>query len=231
MQNAVMGIPKEEAQAILGCTARTLERWTAQGVLRILPGRARRYDEDEVYALKSARERKYTHQELLDTARQAWAASRAAQRRVEELERLLGLHTVPAFEMAADEVRALHLEAEDQLSVPVSGADRINYWADHFLGICDQYLTRVSEVTDDPEPHAVYLKLSNWLLSCRDFEAEQLDREEAVAYVRLRSGRENLRIATFTYLLQKHGKKKAFEVYPTEFEGYHHDVLRNALYL
>ena len=220
-----------EAAEILGVGLRTIQRMTQAKRLRIAEYEDKKalYDEEEVHALAEARTLDQTPAGLLETVQQAWAAARVAQRRVETLERLLGLNVPPAVSLDREGVLALHAEAEATLEKVINSEQKVNYWADRFFAICDAYLTRVTEVVGIKDPWRVYLELSEKLLLNQDFENIQYEPGEIIAYKRLYSSREHLRKAVFTYLLQNYGQQKAFKVFPTEFDGYHHDVMLHAL--
>ncbi len=224
-------LTRAEAAEILGVSMSTLTHMLRDGHVRAkeYDGNKALFDEEEVHALKEAREMGSSPQQLLEMTRQAWAAARIAQRKVEYLERLLGMHVPPANQLSEEGVRALHAEAEEALEQRLSSADKVNYWADKFFSICDAYLARVKEVIGIDDPWLLYLRLSDHLVMGRDFVASQLDPAEIIAYKRLHAGREQFRRAAFTYLLQRFGKQKAFKVFPTEFDGYHHDVMLHAL--
>lgn len=220
-----------EAADILGVSRSSLQRMTRAGRLRIAEydGKKALYDEEEVHAFAEAREMGHTPANLVEIAQQAWAAARVAQKRVDKLERLLGLHVPAAAQLGREGVLEFHAEAEAALEKVINSERRINYWADRLFSICDAYLTRVAEVTGVLDPWRVYLELSEKLILSQDFENIQYEPGELLAYKRLYAARENLRKATFTYVLQKYGQQKAFKVFPTEFEGYHHDVMLHAL--
>lgn len=227
-------INQREAAEILGVSPSMVSHLTKQGVLRQrMPdgqkyGKEVLYDVEEVSALKEARDRGHTIQSVAETASQAWAAARVMQRRIEIIEKAHGLNvmTLPIDE---DSVRALHIEAEDDLTRVINGAEKVNYWADRLFAICEDYIRRLVEVTRDENAWSVYLELSARMIRARDFKSSMYDPCETLAYKRLDAARVRLRIAVFVYVLQTHGKRDAFKIFPSEFQGAVHDVLTYAL--
>jgi hypothetical protein len=113
-------VSRKDAADILGVTVSHVSYLTRQGALRPvnlsspkMQGELQ-YDQDEVYALLEARERGRSLPEVHQTASQAWAAARIAQRRVEELSSLLGLN-LPELKTDPEEIHALHELAEEDL--------------------------------------------------------------------------------------------------------------------
>lgn len=226
-------VTRQEAAEILEVSASMVSHLTREGILRpkMVDGQSYGgrvyYDAEEVSALKEARERKQTLPAVADTAAQAWAAARIAQRRIEVLEKLLGLK-VPSLPDDAESIQALHLQAEDDIKRVINGADRVNFWADKFFAICESYLHRVSDVMGTDEPWKVYLELSTRLKSLQDLDSSESDPFEQMAYKRLHTSVERLRRSIFIYCLQRWGKQKAFSFFPSEFYGPHHDVMMHA---
>lgn len=182
------------------------------------------YDVEEVSALKEARERGQTITDVAETAAQAFAAARVSQRKLEVLESILGLKT-PSIPLNTESVQALHLEAEEDLKLVINGAEKVNYWANKFFAMCEEYLEWATKVTGDENAWEVYLRLSQRLLENEDFQSAAFDPMENMAYRRLQASRKQLRQAIFTYMLQKYGKQQAFKVFPSEFRGPHYDIM------
>lgn len=224
-------LTRTEVAEILGVGLSALTAMTRDGRIRVkeYEGSNMLFDEEEIYALKEARDMGSTPQKMLEMAQQAWAAARVAQRRVEYVERFLGMNVPPANQLSEEGIRAFHAEAEGALERRINSAEKVNYWADRFFSICDAYLTRVKEVMGVDDPWRVYHQLSDHLIMSQDFESTQLEPSEIIAYKRLHAGREQFRRSAFMHLLQHYGKKKAFKVFPTEFDGYHHDVMLHAM--
>lgn len=216
------GIERSEVAGILGLSKSAVDHLTRNGVLRIKTfiDRKAHYCPEEVSALKEARDRGHHLSDVAETAQQAWAAARVAQRRIESLERLLGMHSAPAHTLSQEDVDALHSEAYGDLGKPINGAARINYWADKFLSLCEIYFIRVAEVTEDKEePWRVYQTLANQLVRDQNAEETFRDPEEVLAYRRLHTARSHLKHSIFLYLLQRYGRRVAAAAFPVDFQG------------
>lgn len=236
MQNHAMGsvngIEREEVLAILEVSNSTLDKLCQKNLVRVLCYRDRKalYDPEEVEALKRAKEKGLTLTDAIDTSQEAWAAARVAQKRVEALERMLGLHLQPAYHLDTESVVALHAEAHEDFGKIINGAARVNYWADHLLSICEQYFFRVAEVTDDTEePWRIYQELGVALLRNQNVNDMYADPEERFAYKRLEMARRQLNHSIFMYFLQRFGPKKAVAAFPRDFRGEDYAITKLAI--
>ncbi len=221
-------VTQAEAASILEVSVSSVQRYARQGTLRprTLKGFGSQlyYSLDAVLGLVEARTRGKTLPEVNETAEQAWAMARVAEKKLEGLMNLLGLDT-PGLAMHEESVCALYLEAEHDLKQPIRGMHRINYWADVFFSLCDVYLDRVGEVMDTKEPWRRFLDLSAHLVRCEELQLVGRDSGDEQAYARLRVARQRLRESVFTFILRREGARAAKEVFPKEFFGEHHEVM------
>lgn len=227
-------LTQEEVADILQMSIRGVQKYAYTGMLRVVERvgsyMAPLYSKEEVYALKEAKAVGITLPELAEMVQQSWAAARVAQRQVQALERMLGLHANPAHNMDADSIKALHAEAHDDLSRKITGAARVTYWADIFEGICEQYFIRVEEVTEDKEcPWNVYMLLGTQLAINQNHADTSMDPEEMLAYKRLHVARKNLRNAVFIYMMQRYGRRAAMRTFEHVFEGEDYAVRAHTL--
>lgn len=231
---SVSGIPKEEVAEILDVSERSVEKMMRKGTLRIVgrtgPFNAPLFDPEEIAALREVREREISLLATTETAEQAWAAARVAQRRVEALERLLGMHVSPAYQLDAESIQALHEEAYQALAKTINGEERVTYWADIFGSLCEQYFLRVASVTNDKEePWRVYNDLVTHLLRCQNAEDMAYNPAEVLAYRRLNAARKTLRNAIFMYHIQRYGKRAAMRAFEADFAGENHRITMLAI--
>jgi excisionase family DNA binding protein len=225
------GIRKTEVAEILGVSVSLVSRMVTQGRLKIkyYEGKQPLFDEEEVHALHEAMQRGATPQKVLETAQQSWASARVAHRRLDALEQFLGLHTVPLIEVNLEGVQDLHSEVVGALGRRINGAEKINYWSDRFFGMCEEHLFLIEDLLGAEDPWKPYTELSSQLLRDHDFSSLVADPAEVMAFKRLRGARDHLRRVVFMYMLQRHGKQKAIEHFPSEFGGSTHDIMVYAL--
>jgi hypothetical protein len=220
-------VTRGQAAKILGVSPRHVSRLARSGKLtRTFEdgqpiGGEELFSEEEVSAYAELREKGSNPAEVAAMAQQAWAAARAAQRRVELLEKLLGLNVSP-LENSREAILALRALAEEDLGRHINGEAKVNFWADQLFRMCDIYIEDVREQGFEV-PYEPYLSLCHQLLIAEDHTDD--NPVNKLAYKRLRLARVKFRESIFTYYLRTEGKKRALARFPSEFQGLHYDVM------
>lgn len=220
-------VTRSQAAKILGVTPGHVALLVRRGVLTRVPqeGTTRAqeelFSEEEVSAYAEARE-KGGNVGVRELVRQAWAAARSAQRRVDVLEKLLGVGLAAPLEHTREAILSLRALAEEDLNRHINGAIKVNFWADQLFRMCDLYLGAVAAQGFEP-PYEPYLSLCHQLLIAEDHT--DTDPTTKTAYRRLRVSRVRFRESIFAYYLRTEGKRKAMARFPSEFQGVHHDVM------
>jgi hypothetical protein len=213
---------RKEAAEILQVSPATIGVLTKKGILRpVFEGSRSRgkllYPEGEVLAALESRGCAHLSiSQLTEVAQQALATAQRALREIRSLENLIGLKAVN-LPLNEECVRALHLEAQEALTRVLRGEDKVNYWAEAFMGMCDLYIQRMVEVLQLDNPWTIYLDLSARLKKLADFDALTYNPALKLAYMKLHFGRQNLRYAVITYIIRVYGKGKAKEMFPGDF--------------
>lgn len=221
-------VTRSQAAKILGVTPKHVALLARRGVLTRVPQdgtlltREELFSEEEVSAYAEAREQGGVSVGVRALAQQAWAAARSAQRRVELLEKLLGVGLAPPLEHTKEAILSLRALAEEDLTRHINGATKVNFWADQLFRMCDIYIGAVAAQGFEP-PYEPYLSLCHQLLIAEDHT--DADPTVRTAYRRLRASRIRFRESIFTYYLRTEGKRKAVARFPSEFQGVHHDVM------
>jgi hypothetical protein len=183
------------------------------------------FDEEEVSALRDAREQKTGDLfKVSATALQSFALSRQVERRLETLETLLGLRTL-RLDLGDESVRELWLSAKDDLDKSITGTEQVRSWAESFTMMDELFFERVRQVTGDDEPWKVFLDLARKLTLLEDHAKTGHDRDLKIAYTQLEVSRRNLRSAMFLYLRNHFGRTRAFQALPDLYDDVHRQVM------
>jgi hypothetical protein len=213
-------LTRREAASILGVTPDMVTHWGRKGLLE------RKYSGcDNVYLATSVTafaEARAVNPPVGKTERvsESLALARIANKRVEQLERMLGLRAlVPGVD--EESIRSLTLAATNAVNLPVTD-ELVDEWCDRLFGVCDVILERVEAVTGTKEPWAPFVRAGTHM-----FMHIRLLHPETVR--KLNAARRALRHAVFIYCARRDGLRTAQKHFPDVYGDEHDIVLRYAL--
>lgn len=231
MSKGSQPLTEAEAAKFLGVSRATVHNWRVRGLLCPLVdagggGSASviTYDPYELSAFKEAYDSGMTAKEMRLTVARAAALSTSTARRLDVLERMLGVRTVTLSNNPND-VRELHEEALRDSERVIRGVERVDYWANNLFGVDAVYLDLVSRVMNVNTPWEAYQKVSRALKMEQDHEAAHCDVELRMAYGALHAASDRLTSSVFDYCVWKFGVKAAMKLQPQEFESAHYEVM------
>lgn len=214
-------ITQEEAADVLDVSVRQLNRLCHAGILtaHYLEGgefsAPRTFNEADVMAYLEIRDKKINVSTLAVIARQAYVASRAVERQLEQVTHYLGLN-LPHLSHRRQDVMRLYVQVEDALEIVDRDIkpDKIIEWARIFYAIGEEYLWLIEDLLEDPEPWKNLLELANTLYKNAPRETFNENKRLASAYGFLNAGRINLRSVSYFYIRNKHGDRVASLMFP-----------------
>ncbi len=233
MFEKVMGsdlIEVAEAADLLGVSHRSVHHFVRQGLLRPRYPRGRKlnapemFHREEVAALAELRERKVDFQQVTAAAMQAHASTRALERRVEFLEKLLG-HSRATLPVGEEEVAALYAEARRGIEVPPINVDGVMRWSSIFLSLSEEFLEQLVAVTGDEDAWRTFLDLAAAMLQDAPLDTFSYDKELEAAYGYFKYARESARRVIYFHLRNCHGPRTAAHVIRPPEEDAHAGVL------
>jgi len=174
MQYLAMGrtptVSIQEAAHLLQVVDGTVRKWVKAGKLRVVerPGpavRTWRLDAEEVLSLSKFLKQGTSYIDIALFAVHAQYLAQLHEKRIERLERLLGLNT-PQLALDFDAVIELYLEAEALLAAPDQPVDPevAMTWATRFMGMNESYFYILEDHSADPLAWKRYIDLSQHLL-------------------------------------------------------------------
>jgi len=217
MVRKVMGrdlIEVKEAAELLDVSPRSVHHFVRQGLLKPRYERGKglnapeRFHKEEVVALSEARREKADFKSVLASARQAHAASRSLERRVEFLEKLLG-HSTVTLSLEHDDIISLYSAARLGIEVPPATVEGVMYWSKVFLALGEEHLEILEAATSDPEAWSVFMELSTAMLRDAPIDDFVHDKELEAAYGYFKYARENMRRAVYFHLRNRFGDQTA----------------------
>lgn len=155
------GLTLEQTSLLLGVSKPTILKLEADGSLRTDNGL---YREDDVHELDLARHTKTKSNYTL--ALQAIAIARRAERQLEEIRDYLGLATYN-LGVEKEDVIQFYEEAR-QSNLQVLLAQPFQVWSKKLLAIDEDYLSLVTNYTEDKEPWLVFMQLAQTLYRLAD---------------------------------------------------------------
>lgn len=214
-------ISAREAAAILGLSVPSLNRLVLQGLLqpvysRDKPLSERRYRMDEVDSVAEAREKGKSLPKVASLAIRGYAASRALEHRVEQIEQVLGIDMDP-LPLDEDAVLALYAEASDVLHPPKK-PEELTRWARVFLSMGEEFLELLEAYTGDEEAWLVFTTFARAILDAAPAEPAPAVKK---LYGMMRAARNHLRNVAFLHARNKYGARQANQV----FHGDEHDQI------
>lgn len=220
----------EEVAEILEVTPKHVHALTRRGLLRAYhpEGRAlnspRLYRPDQVEAYRLARdsEHRIDLPVTYNKALQAEVLALTLERRVEQLETLLGLD-VPKLLYNETAIRSLFSNVQEALECPPTAPLEIQRWTRVFLGIHPEVFELVERYVGHPRPWEPFENLGR---AIRDGFPEEPTAEVRELYKLLAAARRTLRASIVVYITDRHGKSKAMEELKEESPLFLERVLR-----
>jgi hypothetical protein len=209
-------VSAKEAAEILGVSTARVYQMKRSGRLRSV-GRLTqdiRFSREEVCALAEAREDGYPRlDELQEQLIQSRAHIRMLERRLEGLERMMGLRSrlVGRNEV---EVLGLYFKAQDAVKEPTVDVIDTREWREVFLGIHEEFFDLVESYTGDPEPWRVFVTLAKKVHENAPPLGELYDEELVATKAELEVARRNVRAAAWMYLYHRRGRAFAEAEFP-----------------
>lgn len=174
MQYSAMGrtptVSIREAANLLQVSDNTVRKWVKAGKLRVVERpetavRTWRLDAEEVLSLSKFFQQGTSFIDVALFAVHAQYMAQVHEKRLERLERLLGLNT-PHLGLDFNSVIELYLEAEALLQAPdlVVEHELAMQWATRFMGMNESYFYILEDHAADPMAWKRYVDLSQRLL-------------------------------------------------------------------
>lgn len=191
----------------------TVYLYLREGTLRRAGGTSYRalLDEEEVRALAQVRKEKLPISHVQRTLITERAVREGLERRLERLERMLGVRSPVVCNNEAEVVR-LVARVREAVEEPPTNILEIADWCSIFFGLQEETFYLIEAYTGDPEPHAPFLCLAEKMYEYCERNVHNQDVEEA--YTELASARRALRHVVFFYLSQRIDRKHAQKVIP-----------------
>lgn len=207
-----------EAADILGISVRTVYYKVHNGELKAKGKLGQRVQllRDEVNALAEAEQssggpsREHLHKQLLAER----AHRRALERRLEAIERVLGMDA-PTLSYDQADILELLDRAVEAAKEPPTNPLEVHEWSSVFFGVNEEFFDLVERYSGNPEPWSVLLTLAEKMYNNRPGSLS--DQDSVFAYKELEASRRNLRNAVFLYIQRRRrldGRTLAQKVIP-----------------
>lgn len=210
-------VSKADAAQLLGVSLSTLTVFTKKGILSpAIEGERSspktRYLLSDISSVLEALNKKWNLVSIGHTALRAYVTAKRAERKVNELLTMMGLHE---RELPTDEesVQALYIQAQDDLKKTAFSAEEVLFWSRVFLKIGEEYFSLVETYTGSTEPWRYFLLLGQHLATQKG-GVSPADIERQAAYRYLTYARQNMRSAAYFSIREKYGHRKAAQVIP-----------------
>lgn len=209
-------ISAKEAAEILGVSTARVYQMKREGRLRSVgkPDQDTRFSREEVCAVAEVREEGYPRlDEVQEQLVQARAHNRMLERRLESLERMMGLRSrlVGRDKM---EVVGLCFKAQEALKEQTMNVVDTREWREVFLGIHEEFFDLVEAYTGDAEPWRLFVTLAKKVYEDAPPLGELYDEELVATKAELEVARRNVRAAAWMYLYHRRGRVFAETEFP-----------------
>jgi len=222
---------EQEAADILGVHTRTLQDYVKKGWVRAhypenwRPGDPRTYAKEEVCALKEILNEDFDLAMIYNTVVHTYVAGRVNDRRLDALERMLGLDS-PVVEYDRGSIHALYLKARYASANPPKEPEELLEWAGIFMAIHPEYFLLAKHHLEDPSPWKTFLELGEKV--GMNQPGDESSRDMKLAYGYFQSARHHLRSSVVAFLAL-HGRSEEISKEFPEYEPSPHLRLLNHL--
>lgn len=176
------------------------------------------FNREEVAAAAEAWGKAANFSGLMSRCVQAYALARSLERRVAQLEELLGAHYLPP-PTDEDSVRTIYLEAKDDLESPPADQERIGYWSNFFMSVGEEFFDTLEAYTSNEHAWEAFHDLSRAIAEEAPIQFAQ-DPELQETYRMFERARRNLRQVLFFHLRNRYGTKRAVKMFETDVSSH-----------